>query len=153
MSTKTKISCLVAGCLLVGVCAGAVGAQVVADAARLRFLNSGLFVLDAGEDATFHVTLADNRAGAPVRVLVQFLDRQGASVARQEVVLQAGQSTSLTTAGPGEVRAHARVMDGSFDLSARRAIVGGIDVLDLTTRQRRPVCSIDENGSSGAGRQ
>lgn len=88
MPTRTKISSIAVGCLLVGMCAGVVGAQVVERATRARYLASGLFSVGAGENAQFHVTLDDSRAGAPARVLVQFLDDEGAVVARNEVVLR-----------------------------------------------------------------
>jgi hypothetical protein len=152
MSTKKQMSWLAVVCLIVGVGAGAAGAQVIEATFRVRFVNSGLFSLRGDDRAQFHVTLDDTRAGAPGTVLLQFLDEQGTVVARRETVLQAGQSTSLRVAGPGRFRAHARLMDSTFDVTSRRTVVGSVEVLNLTTEERDPVCALDEWGPGG-GRQ
>ena len=152
MSTKAKMSWIAGGCLLVGVCAGAAGAQVLEQILAVRYLNSGLFPLNADESAQFRVSLDDLRAGSSARVRLQFLDERGAVVARDDVVLQAGQSAALEASGPGAFRAHAEVLESTLLFTSRRAVVGSLERFNLTTKQRDPLCSIDEVGS-GSGRQ
>lgn len=153
MSTRTKVSWIAAGCLLLGVCAGAVGAQVVEQAWLVRYLNTGLVTLSERESAEFHVTLDDTRSGAPATVMITFIDDRGAIVARREVVLQAGQSATLAMRGPVVARGHAELVEEASLFRPRRAVVGSMERLDLTTLERGPTCSIDGAGSSGGGRQ
>lgn len=153
MSTRTKVAWIAAGCLLLGVCAGAVGAQVVEQAWLVRYLNTGLVTLAERQRAEFHVTLDDTRAGTPSTVVLTFMDERGGVVARREVVLQGGQSATLSMTGPATVRGHAELAEATSFISSRRAVVGSMEVLDLTTLQRGPSCSIDGMGSSGGGRQ
>ena len=153
MSTRTKVLWTAVGCLLIGVCGGAVAAQVVESAWHVRYLNTGLFRLSANQNAEFHATLDDTRAGASATVLMTFIDERGVVVARREVVLQGGQSATLEMAGPAVVRAHAEFAEATSFSSPRRAIVGSVELLDLTTLERGPTCSIDEGGSSSGGRQ
>jgi hypothetical protein len=152
MRTNTRTSWIAFGCLLLGLGGGAATAQVVGDALSVRNLNSGLFSLDGTDTAAFHVTLDEARGASGGRVLMQFLDEWGTVVARKDVTLQAGQSASLRTEGPGLFRAHAQLVDAGLQITSRRAVVGAVEVLDLTTEQRGPVCSFDEWGLPG-GRQ
>jgi hypothetical protein len=135
------------------VCVGALGAQVLARVSLVRYLNTGIIALSDNQTAEFFVTLDDTRGGAPANVLMQFLDDQGVAVARREVVLRPGQSASLETSGPGFVRGHAELMETTSLFTQRRAVVGSATVLNLTTRERDPSCSVDESGSRDAGRQ
>ena len=153
MWTRRQISSVAIGCLLAGLCAGAVGAQVVERARRIRYLNTGLFALEAQDQAQFNITLDDVRTGAPGRVLIQFLDERGTVVSRDQIVLQAGQSASLQMDGPGLFRVHAELIESGLQLTGRRAVVGTLEVLDKVTGERRPTCSIDEGGSPQGGRQ
>jgi hypothetical protein len=153
MSTRTKVSWIAAGCLLLGVCAGAVGAQVVDQVWVVRYLNTGLVTLSARQSAEFHVTLDDSRTGAPSTVVLTFMDERGVIVARRDVVLQGGQSATLAMTGPALVRGHAELAEATSFTSPRRAVVGSMELLDLTTLERGPTCSIDGMGSPGGGRQ
>jgi hypothetical protein len=119
---------------------------------QVRYLNTGIFALSNNQTSEFFVTLDDAKGGAPANVLMQFLDDQGVVVARREVVLRPGQSASLETSGPGFFRGHAELMETTSLFTQRRAVVGSVAVLDLTTRERDPVCSVDEGGSSSAGK-
>jgi hypothetical protein len=112
-----------------------------------------LLTLSDKQTAEFHVTLDDLRAGAPSTVVMTFIDERGTIVARRDVVLQGGQSATLALAGPAVARGHAELAEAASFISPRRAVVGSMEVLDLTTLQRGPTCSIDEGGSSGGGRQ
>jgi hypothetical protein len=150
---RTKVSWIAGGCLLIGVCAGAVGAQVVEGVSPVRYLNTGLFTLSARQNAEFHATLDDTRAGASAKVLMTFIDERGVIVARREVVLLPGQSATLELAGPATVRAHAEFTEATSLFGPRRAIVGSVERLDLTTLERGPTCSVDEGGSPSGGRQ
>lgn len=143
---------LAIGCLLVGLCGGAVGAQVFNAVLNASYLNSGLFSMAVDDAALFHVTLDDTSSGLPARVRLEFLDEAGVVVSRKDVDLLAGQSTTLRIAGEGEYRAHAQVLDPDLRLTGRRAVVGAVEVFDLTTGQRGPVCSVDYSPSDG-GRQ
>jgi hypothetical protein len=151
MQIKSRVW-LAVGCLLVGIGGGAVGAQVIGEVLRPSYLNSGMFSMQPNDTAEFFVTLDDNRNGAPAQVRLQFLDSAGTVVARQVVVLQAGQSTSLRLEGPGSYRAHAQVLDPGLQLLGRRTVVGTVEVVNFTTGTRGPVCSIDYS-PVGAGRQ
>lgn len=153
MSTRTKMVWTAVGGLLIGVCAGAVAADAVETVWHVRYLNTGLITLSAGQNAEFHATLDDTRAGAPATVIMTFIDERGAIVARRDVVLQGGQSATLEMAGPAVVRAHAEFAEATSFFSPRRAVVGSMERLDLTTQERGPTCSIDEGGSSSGGRQ
>ena len=91
---------------------------------RAHFLNTGLFTVAPGEGVNFHVALDDRRAGAPTTVLLQLFDQDGAVVARDEVSLQPGQSTTLQIDEPGLYRAHAQVLDPRRRACERRTLVG-----------------------------
>lgn len=153
MSIRTKVIWTAVGCLLIGGVAGAVGAQVAEQAWLVRYLNTGLVTLSVRQSAEFHVTLDDTRAGVPSTVMLTFIDERGVTVARRDVVLQGGQSATLAMAGPAIVRGHAELAEGTSFISPRRAVVGSMETLDLTTLERGPTCSIDGMGSSGGGRQ
>jgi len=158
------------GLLLVGVIAGAAGAQVVESLARPHFLNSGLFTLAADEVVHFNVTLDDGR-GPEARVLLQLFDEKGDVVKRQDVSLVPGQSATLDHPGPGVFRAHAQIVEPSnIQLGARRIVVGTVEILGsgvagVEARSivggplvaglldiaipRRFVCSSDDGGGNG----
>jgi hypothetical protein len=49
------------------------------------------------------------------------------------VDLGAGQSVRLVKPGPGYFRAHAEATDTTLQLTARRAVVGSVEVIDNIT--------------------
>lgn len=142
---------IVVGCLLVGVFVGAVGADVVETARRNRSLDIGLFTLNKDSRASFYVTLNGNSTDRPATVRMQFFDAAGSSVAAQDVVLQPGQSGRLSMVGPVYLRAQAYVLEDVVFTSSP-ALLGTVEVLDLTTQQRGPVCTVYDNGVD-VGRQ
>jgi hypothetical protein len=146
-----KRTSLVVGCLLTGVLGGAAGAHVVESAQRLAYFNTGIFTLKADDRASFHVSVDDVRSGSPSRVRLQFFTEAGTLAATNDVVLEPGQSTTLWIAGPGLFRAHAEVVESAF-LTARHTVVATVEILNLTTEQRGPVCNVPDNGVD-AGRQ
>jgi hypothetical protein len=146
MSKITSPKAIAGGALLVGLLAGVAGAQVFeAVAAQLQILNTGLFKVALEEEVTFSVSHTDVRSRQPVRVLLQLFDEAGASAARHEAVLQAGESTSLAFARPGSYRAQARIVS-ALQFAAPH-VSGTVEVGNLVTPSRRPVCSIiDQQG-------
>jgi hypothetical protein len=130
------------GCLLVGALAGAAGAQAVEIFSRPHYLNTGLFTVGPFEGANFRVTLDDNASGPPAQVLLQFFDTQGRVVARSEETLAPGQSASLQITQPGVYRAHARILDPDVRLSARRILVGTVEIFDDKLFAKKYVCMV-----------
>jgi hypothetical protein len=55
-------------------------------------------------------------------------------------------------AGPGLFRAHAEVREPLLQFTARRAIVGTVEVFDLTAQKQPPSCVFNPHGAGG-GRQ
>jgi hypothetical protein len=129
-------------CLLVGAMGGAAGAQVIGAATQSLFINSGLFELKADEEATFFATLDDVKSGLPARVRLRFMDQAGVVKQSKDVTLQPGQSQGIKISGPGFFRGNAEVFETSTTPSVRRAFFGSGQVLNITTQQRDPVCSL-----------
>ncbi len=133
------------GCLVIGLIGGVVGTTVAQGPLRTVYLNTGLFTIQAHEEARFFVSLDDRPNGAPATVRLVVLDRNGDAVKREQAVLAAGDSTMVSQPGPGLFRVHAEVLDTSLSLSARRSAAASLEVLDLTTNvSRPPTCSIDQ---------
>ena len=137
------------GTLLVGVFGGAAGAAVVENAWSLRSLDTGLFALKPDDRANFYVTLNENTANGPAQVRLQFLDQAGSPALTQDVVLQPGQSARVQANGPYLLRARASILDGALKLTSQPALLGTVEVLNLTTAQRGPVCTIHDYGGDG----
>ena len=141
--------------LVVGIVAGAAGAQAVQLLLPPSFLNTGLFTLGKGETALFNVTLDDNRDGAPANVLMQLIDPQGVTVARQMATLSPGQSATLKYDIPGIYRAHAQIVSGSGEPSDRRRLLMTLEILGDPLGglaiPRTYVCSASDDGG-GNGR-
>jgi len=146
--SNTRVQLVAVGCLVLGVLAGAAGAQAVPGLQR-RFLNTGLFSVAAGETARFHVTLDDQRGQPPATVVQQLLDENGVQVASRNIVLTPGRSATLETPGPGVFRANAEVIDSLLQTTDRRATVGTVEVSDTITGIVRYVCSFDPVGIGG----
>jgi hypothetical protein len=146
--SNRRIMVVAATCGLVGVLAGAVGAQVLQIVQR-RYLNTGMFSVAPGEMATFHLTLEDQAGAPPARVVLQLFDQEGAVVARQDATLLAGQSSMLQAPGPGLFRAHAEMVESVSQITQRRTAVGTVEVADTLTGVVRPVCSFDPIGVPG----
>jgi len=141
--SKRTIRLIAAACVVAGVVAGVAGAQVIQNLQR-QYLNTGLFSVGVNEIAHFHVSLDDARTGPAARVILQLIDETGAVVAATgELTLQAGQSASLRTPGPGLFRAHAEVIETVLQLSARRTSAGTVEVINSVTGVVRPIPSFD----------
>jgi hypothetical protein len=152
-STKWGISLLV-----IGVMIGAGGVQAWQLLAPPKFLNTGLFTLQAGDTALFNVTLDDVKGAPPANVVMQLLDPAGVLVARKAVVLNAGQSATLRYDVPGVYRAHAEIVSPNTIFSSRRRLITTLEILggllDSLTSGCAPrifVCSSSDDGA-GNGR-
>jgi hypothetical protein len=142
-ATKT----IAVGCLLVGLLAGAAAAQIVEAIFRVQFLNTGLFTVNADQEAAFHVSLDDQQGSPPARVALRLFDAAGTTVGSQDVALRAGESTTMRIAGPGIFRAHAQIVASTdLEFTARRQVVGSVEVVDKFTGIIRPTCSFDPWG-------
>jgi len=128
IAMKRGALALTAGLLMVGVFAGVGGAQIAPTQQRAHYLNTGLFTVGPGEVVNFRVSLDDRRAGAPMTVLLQLFDPDGAVVARDEVSLRPGQSTTLEVPVPGSYRAHAQAIDLTSSQCERRTLVGSVEI-------------------------
>ena len=119
--------------LLVAVGTGAAHAQLAdSTSTRTNYLNCGGFTLTAGETVLIHASLDDLPEGRPARATVQLLDAVGAVQAQKEVLLQAGQSTTLAWTGSGFYRAHIEFREAALTVSPRRTRVALVEILDLT---------------------
>lgn len=147
MSNK-KIGLIAVGCLILGICIGVAGAQLL-----LRFfLNTGVFTVQAGEIVNFTVSLDEQRGQPPATVSMQLIDESGAVIAGKTALLQPGQSTSLvfTFAEQGRVRAHAELIQSITQLTLRRTPIGSIEIIDrLTGEVVRYLFSFDPWGLPG----
>jgi hypothetical protein len=146
MSKKIMMTAMAAGLLLVGVFAGVGGAQIATTQERAHFLNTGLFTVAPGEGVNFRVSLDDRRAGAPMTVLLQLFDPDGAVVARDEVSLRPGQSTTLQVHVPGSYRAHAQGISLPSFQCERRTLVAVVEIFKtLNPAVPDRLMSIDDN--------
>ena len=107
--------------LLVGVIAGAAGANAVQSLERARFLVSGLFTLDPGEVGELQRRPSRTDAAAPGQVLLHLLDAKGAVVARRDVTLEPGQSATLALQPARFFRAQAQIVEPDMPLGSRRS--------------------------------
>jgi hypothetical protein len=127
--------------LLIGVTAGAAGAQgiaAVADMLRNEVMGTSLFSVLPDEKADFNVTLQAD-GGPNSTVVMRLMDPTGAVVARKTVSLAPGESATLRHRAAGRYRAQADVFDEIGVLTDRRTVVstveiGGVD--DLTAKPR-----------------
>jgi hypothetical protein len=135
MSTK-KIALIVVVCALAAV--SVVGAQVVIQAFARQYLNTGIFSVGSRETANIYVSLDDQSGEAPAHVVLQLFDETGTEVGHNEATLAPGQSLRLVAPGPGLFRAHAEVINTTFNFTRRRTGVGTVEVIDnLTAIPRR----------------
>jgi hypothetical protein len=128
MTKTTMMKSIAAGFLLAAMFAGVSSAQISDSPERSRYLNTGLFTVAEGEGVNFHVALDDRRTGAPATVLMRLFNQDGAVVARHDIILQAGQSTTLRINQPGLYRAHAEVRDSSSSACERRTVRGTVEI-------------------------
>jgi len=150
-STKWGVALLV-----VGMAIGVGGAQAWQLLGKSQFLNTGLFTIGKGETALFNVTLDDHPDQPAANVMMQLLDRRGALVARQAVVLAPGQSATLRYDVPGVYRAHAEIVSPDVTFTNRRRLLTTLEIIgDLfggLTMPRVYVCSSSSDDGSGNGR-
>jgi hypothetical protein len=126
---KMKVTTM--GLLLIGVSAGAGRAQVVQFPPPTQYINSGLFTVARGEGVNVHVSLDDDRTAPSGSVSVQLFDQNGNMVARQDVTLRPGQSTTLQFRQPGLFRVHAETGKIPIPLCRRRALIGSAEIFKL----------------------
>jgi hypothetical protein len=143
-----KLWWIAVGSLAVGVFGGAAGAQIATRALDAPSVDTGIFMLKADDRASFSLTLSD-RAPAAAWVRLQFFDEDGASTDSNDVLLRPGQSARLTTTGPRRARASGALLDGSLGLTSRPTLFGTVEVLNVTTAQRGPVCTLVDEGVDG----
>ena len=151
---------VVAGLLVAGMTIGAGVTYAVQFSLRTSFAATGLFTLYEGEWANYSATLDDDRGGAPATVLMRILDKRGAVVASQQVVLQAGQSATLPFRGVGSFRALSEIVQPDSLLSDRRRIVTTLEISfgrhqepdGGITIPRTYVCMSSDSDGGGNGR-
>ena len=149
MSKFMTMKLVAAGALLVGVFAGAAGAQLVRNQ-QSHFIGTSLFRVERGETVNFHVTLEDNRGASPAPVVLRLLNARGTVVAAENVTLQPGQSATLETSEEGTFRAQAQIFEPQT-ASARRRVLGGVELFDMNSLTTKPrfVCSFGDNAGGG----
>lgn len=128
MLKSAVITRVAAGLFVVIMSAGAATAQECDNAPCRRYVNSGLFTVSPGEGVNFHVSIDDVRGAAPLNVLLRLFDSRGVVVARSEVVLQPGESTTLRFQQAGLYRAQMVIPAAPDSSSARRAIIGSLEI-------------------------
>ena len=148
MMKTIKLQWIAVGSLLVGLFGGAAGAQVAEIVKRNRSVETGIFALRADDRASFYVTLSDN-APAAAWVRLQFFDDAGTSMISQDAFLQPGHSAWMTTAGPRRLRARAELRDDFLAATSQPTLLGTVEVLNLTTAQKGPVCTLHDGGVDG----
>ena len=94
------------------------------------------------------MTLSD-RVSAAAWVRLQFFDEDGSSTDSDDVLLRPGQSARLTTTGPRRVRASGALLDAAPGLTSQPTLLGTVEVLNLTTAQKGPVCTLVDGGGDG----
>lgn len=133
MSKIAMTTRMAAGFVLAIVFAGVVAAQTSQPTAAPRSLASGLFTVAHDEGVNFHVTLDDLRTAPPSRVLLRLFDENRLTVARAEVTLRPGQSTTLQAQAPGRYRAHVQVLDLPTSACDRRILLGMLEIFRVMT--------------------
>jgi len=146
MGTKAGVRAAVV-LLLIGVAAGAVGAQVVPALILTQYVTTGLFSVREGETVAFNVSLDEGPSAPGTTVNMRLYNAAGAVVARRLVTLAPGQSARLFYRAPGQYRAHAEVFDPGEVFSSRRIVVGTVEIghADDITTPIRFVCSGGEH--------
>jgi hypothetical protein len=129
MLNSAVIRLVAAGLFIVSVSPGAALAQECDKAPCRRYINSGLFSVSPGEGVNVHVSIDDVRGTAPIGVTLRLFDPRGVVVARDEVVLQAGESATLRYQQPGLYRAQIVTAAAPPSSSARRAIIGSLEIV------------------------
>jgi hypothetical protein len=135
----TTMKVVAGGLVLIGALAGVARAQVSQPGARAQYIGTGLFTVGRGEAVNVHVSL-DDHAGAPSgNVIVQILDTKGGTVARRDVTLLPGQSTTLQVQQPGTYRVHSQTTTLPFPLCERRTLIGNAEIYKLQAGVSLPV--------------
>lgn len=123
--------------VMVGVVLGGVAAaQTLRTPTTTRFLNSGMFTLEAGWTADFHVSLDDNEGGAGSQAVLKLYDAAGdEELSSGPQPLAPGASITLhvgpsgdTSAAPRRFRAHARVVEPDVKHSKRRTFTCSVEI-------------------------
>jgi hypothetical protein len=143
--SKRTMTLIAVTCLLVGIFAGAGGAQIL----QYKIANSGLATVNDRETMKFHFTLDDVTGAPPAVVSMQLLNENGTVVANKIVTLSPGQSATLESTSPGLRRAHADVIDSVPQITERRTGVGSVEIHNSLTSEVRFVCSFDPHGVGG----
>jgi hypothetical protein len=148
MMKAIKLQWIAVGSLLVGAFGGVAGAQIAEIVKHSRSVETGIFTLRADDRASFSVTLSDD-VSAAANVRLQFFDEAGSSTSSQDVLLQPGQSWRITTSGPRHARARADLLDGALALTSQPTLLGTVEVHNVTTAQKDPVCTLVDGGGDG----
>ena len=152
MALKTRVSWIVAACLLAGVGVD-VAAQLTTKPVAVRYINCGVFWLLGGKHALISVSLDDGPNQPSAKVRMEFIDTDGVVLAAREATLEAGKTETLRITGPRRVRAHMEVGEFTTTYTARRRAVWSVQVIDdLATEDPGLICNADGQGLGG-GRQ
>ncbi|MGE0811932.1 MAG: hypothetical protein AB7O28_14165 [Vicinamibacterales bacterium] len=130
--SRTSRRWLWIGSALVALGIAALNTPAAGQSGAVDHLTTPLFTVRPGETADFNVSLDDVDGAPPVVVYLEFLDRSGNTVRGQTVTLAAGKTVTLKLRTAGQFRTHAEVVDNG-GLSARRAVVGQVEIGDFTT--------------------
>jgi hypothetical protein len=134
---------------MVWACASADAGQLTDGATRTKYLNCGGFTVKGGDTVLVHASLDDNSDARPARATLQLYDETGTLRGNKEALLQPGQTTTLVitavTSGVSVYRAHVEFREAALAVSARRAGIALVEILDLAA-ETKPVCVLIDNG-------
>ena len=158
MKITSMRAAVAVGLLVTGMTVGA-GATYAMQLLSSSFTGrTGLFTLEDGEWVNYSATLDDNRGASPATVSMRILDKRGATVAQQNVVLQAGQSATLPFRGVGSFRALSEVVQPDTFFGNRRRVLTTLEIFFGKDPEggglsipRTYVCAADSDGG-GNGR-
>ena len=129
MTKTTMMKPIAAGFLLVAVFAGVSGAQTLRQSRALSLSQHRIVHRGRGRrrQLSRRARRSPNRPSGD-SALLRLFNQDGAVVARKDVILQAGQSTTLQIYEPGLYRAHAEVRDSSSSACDRRTVRGTVEI-------------------------
>lgn len=155
MKITSMRAAVAAGLLVTGMTVGAGATYAVQTLGSSFAGRTGMFTLHDGEWVNYSATLDDNRGASPATVSMRILDKRGATVAQQNVVLQAGQSATLPFRGVGSFRALSEVVQPDSFFGDRRRVLTSLEIFfgkqddGGFTIPRTYVCSSSDGGGNG----
>jgi hypothetical protein len=156
MKITSMRAAVAAGLLVTGMTVGAGATYAVQTLSSSFAGRTGMFTLLDGEWVNYSATLDDHRGGSPATVSMRIIDKRGATVAQQNVVLQAGQSATLPFRGVGSFRALSEVVQPDTLLGDRRRVLTTLEIFfgkpdpeGGFSIPRTYVCSSSDGGGNG----